>query len=162
MAAKYMVTGVAEVDRALREFAPKLANKMYRSAMRKVGKTVAESAKRNLALNKSIESGQLQKGIKVRAFRQVRKTGEFKTLASGQSVAIKKADVGVQIVTSTGKHDDPGFGGAQVELGRPRTKKFRAKPFLRPALYSSEALVRAMIAKDILAQIAVTKANNIK
>ena len=160
--AKYMVTGVAEVDKALGELPAKIANKLYRQALRKGGKLVAQQAQKNLAANDSIETGALQKGIKVRAFRNVYKTGAFKTLRSGQQVAIKKADVGVQVVTSEGKHKDKGFGGAQVELGRPKTAPYQPKPFLRPALYDKENTIREFIVSDIQQQIAATKANNIK
>lgn len=160
--AKYFVTGVEDVDKALREFLPKAANKMYRSSLRKAGKLVSQQAQGNLEKNKSVDTGKLRKAIKVRAFRNVYKTGQFKTLGSGKSVAIKKADVGVQVLTLGGGHKDKEFAGAQVELGRPRTAPFEPKPFLRPALYDNQTQIREMIVADIREQIAITKANNIK
>lgn len=166
--AKYLVTGVADVDKALQEFLPKVANKMYKQSLRKAGKTVQAAARANLARvkksggDKKRKQGALSAGIKVRAFRSVHRTGLFKTLGSGQQVAIKRADIGIQISTTEGKYKDKDFAGAQIELGRPKTKPYEERPFLRPAIYDNETRIRAFIIDDIRQQINATKANNIK
>lgn len=160
--ARLMVVGAEDVDRALREFGPKLGNRMVKSAMRKAGKQVQAKAKAAVEIQ-SDRTGKLKRGIKVRAFKgKAKATGQLKTLAGGRVIAVKAAQVGIQIMTTEGKHKDPGFGGAQIEFGRKRRAPYPAEPFLRPALYDNEAQIRAYIIDDVRDQIRVTRANNIK
>lgn len=164
--ARQLVTGVADVDRALREMGPKLGNRIYKKSLRKAGKKVAEQAKANLAGN--IDTGELRKGIKVRAFRgKAKATGETKTLSSGRVVNIKASAVGVQVMTTEDPKDKPrdggpAYGGAQLEFGRKHRAPYPADPFLRPALFNNEAAIRSFVIADVRDEIRATRANSIK
>ena len=163
--ARYLVTGIEDIDKALAELPNVLANKITRGAMRRGAKKVVEAAKVNLERNSSVDTGLLKKSIVVRAFRGKSKTGRMKTLSNGKTVNIWQKRVGVQIETTEHKKTDDKKGGYAfaVEAGRPKTHPtYEAKPFLRPAIYDNADYIRNEIARDIREQIAMTKANNIK
>ena len=132
MAGKILITGFKEVDAKLAQFGPKLANKIQRSALRKAGKLVQDQARANLDANDSVESGKLRSGVRVKAGKRSR---------TGASIIVQ---------TSSGRHEDPGFGGAEVEFG---TKHSQQKSFLRPAVYDNEEKLREFFIADVKEQI---------
>lgn len=130
--AKIVVTGIKQLDRSLQSLGTKVANKIARKSMRKIGKLVKAAAERKLAANDSVESGKLRRGLRIKAMKRSR------------------GRLGIQVETTVGKHEDPGFGGAEVEFG---TKRSQTKPFLRPAIYDNEDIIRGAVIADIVETI---------
>jgi HK97 gp10 family phage protein len=122
------VYGVLDIQRKLGGLESRVAKKVVRSSMRKTAKKVQATAKNNLLKQRSIVTGKLRKGLKVKAGKRSRNT------------------ISIRVQTTEGQHGDPGFGGAQVELG---TKHAEAKSFLRPAIYDNERAINADIVADI-------------
>jgi HK97 gp10 family phage protein len=126
---KTIVTGDKELDRKLASIPWGVQSKVARQAMRKAGYLIQAAAKGNLSRNQNVDTGQLQKGIKVRALKRSR------------------SRVGISIAT-TAERAESGkrYGGMPLEAG---TKHMTARPFLRPAGYDNEDKVRAMIVADV-------------
>ena len=126
------VTGDKELDRKLSTLEPKVQKKVARKGMRKAGKVIQAAAKSNLASNQSVETGELSKGIRVRAMKRSR------------------SRIGIEIATTERREgksiEGKRFGGAQLEAG---TKHTQAKPFLRPAGYDNEDEVLSLITDSI-------------
>lgn len=132
MSGKIIITGFKEVDAKLAQLGPKLANKITRSSLRKAGKLVQEQARGNLDANDSVESGKLRSGLRVKAGKRSR------------------SSVSIIVQTTSGRHEDPGFGGAEVEFG---TKHNQEKSFLRPAVYDNEDKIREFFITDVKDQL---------
>jgi HK97 gp10 family phage protein len=130
--AKVVITGDKALDKKLAALGAKLANKIVRSSMRKSAKNVKDWAGQNLANSPSIVSGKLRSGMKVRAGKRSR------------------SRMSVKVETTAGTHDDPGYGGAQLEFG---AKHMPAEPFLRPAVYDHESDIRGEVIADVNATI---------
>jgi HK97 gp10 family phage protein len=131
--AKIVVTGVKQIDRSLNALGPKVANKIATRSLRKIGKLVKSKAQRNLEASPSIDTGALKRGIRVRAKKRTKDTQ------------------GVQIETTAQERFSYGgsayaFGGMPLEFG---TKHMPAEPFLRPAIYDYEDLIRGLVIHDI-------------
>lgn len=130
--AKIILTGDKALDRKLNGLGAKLANKMVRSSMRKSAKKVMGYAQNNLEMSPSVITGVLKAGMKVRAGKRSRNK------------------VSVKVETTAGTHDDPGYGGAQLEFG---AKHMPPEPFLRPAVYDHEQEIRGEVIEDVRATI---------
>lgn len=130
--AKVIVTGDKAVDKALRSLEPKLANKLARKTLRSVGKKVKGYASANLHASPSIQSGVLDRGLKVRSGKRSRNK------------------MSTQVTTTAGTHDDPGYGGAQLEFG---ARHMPPEPFMRPAVYDHETELRGEFITDLRAVI---------
>lgn len=106
--AQLKITGVREIDKALRELEPKIAKKVLRQAMRKSMKVVQKAVKENVP----VDEGQLRDAIKVRAGKRSRK--------------------GFTIEVQIGEGDFVGdtYYGAFQEYG---TSKMEGKGFMRKA-----------------------------
>lgn len=130
--AKMITTGVKELDAKLALLGPKIANKFARSALRKSGKLVLGTAQGNLDRNGSVISGKLRSGMRVRSAKR------------------SNRGAGIEVMTSSGRHEDAGFGGAEVEFG---TKHAAVHSFLRPAIYDNEVQVRQFFIDDVREQI---------
>jgi len=134
MAKKVVVTGHRAIDRKLATLPLKVQKKIARTGLRKAGKLVKGKAQGNLSSNDSVDTGKLKKGIRVRASKRSR------------------TRIGIFISTTERKEEESRwpFGGAQVESGREDVK---AKPFLRPAGYGSEAEIRKLFTDDVKSQL---------
>lgn len=134
MAKKTIVTGYRELDRKLATLPLKVQKAVTRGSLRKAGKMIQDKAKQNLTSNQSVETGELRKGIRVRASKRSR------------------TRVGIYISTTERKEENSKwpFGGAQVEFGR---EDVRPKPFLRPAGYESQQAIRAFFVADVKRQL---------
>ena len=134
-----VVTGHKELDATLATVEPKIQKKVVRKGLREAGKLIQAAAKGNLGRNGNVESGELQKGIRVRAMKRSR------------------SRIGVQVVTTERKVADKSgnrFGGGQLEVG---SKRQRAQPFLRPAGYDNkDSITQKVVAsvKSVLAELA--------
>ncbi len=94
------VTGAKELDRKLRDLAPKLSKKIVRSSLRKAAKPVQARAKTIVP----VRTGFLKKAIKVRAMRRSRvRMGVRATL---EDRTFQDAFYGKWV--ELGKHDSPG------------------------------------------------------
>jgi HK97 gp10 family phage protein len=130
--AKTVVSGVKELDAKFASIEPKIAKKVARKAMRDGAKKIEARAKANLSANGNIDTGELRRGIKVRAMKRSR------------------SRIGVWIATTERKQASKKgfrFGGYQLEYG---TKHAQAEPFMRPAGNDSEPAIRSMVIADIL------------
>jgi HK97 gp10 family phage protein len=137
MAAAIVVTGDKAVDRALRELGAKIGNKLARKALRNSAKRTKDYAAENLQNSPSVITGDLIAGLKVRAGKRSRNK------------------ISVMVTTTAGTHEDPNFGGAQLEWG---TKHVPAEPFLRPSIYDHQEEVRDDVIADVRELINETKA----
>lgn len=118
------VVGAPELKAQLAALEGRIAKKLTRQAMRKAQKIVLADAKRRVP----VDTGALKKSLKVRALRRSR------------------SRFGVEIRTGEGLFVGKTFYDGFIELG---TKRMRAKPFLRPALYDNESRVRAEFARSL-------------
>ena len=127
----FKLTGVKELDNALRQFEPKLVKKIARKVVRKAAKPVQESAQRRVR----VKTGRLKRSIKVRALKRSRKN---------------KHRVGVRVITGEGFFQGSTFYGGFIEYG---TKNMRKKPFMRPAMDENHETVRRVFQSEIAALI---------
>ena len=127
-----IVTGHKELDLKLSIVEPAVQKKVARKGLREAGKIIQNAAKQKLSQNNNVNTGELRKGIRVRAMKRSR------------------SKIGIQVATterSEGKAiDGKRFGGAQIETG---TKHIRAQPFLRPAGYDNEPGIERQIIDSI-------------
>lgn len=126
-----LVSGDKELDRKLQVLEPRVQKKVARKGLRSAGKLIQQHAKANLSRNSNVNTGELQKGIKVRAAKRSR------------------SSIGIVIATTERRKASPKgnrFGGAQLETG---TKFVTAKPFLRPAAYDREDQIKKLITDSI-------------
>ncbi len=130
--ASVIITGDKALDKKLNALGAKLANKFARGALRRAAKATKERASQNLTNSPSIVSGKLRSGMKVRAGKRSRKA------------------MSIKIETTAGTHDDPDYGGAQLEFG---AKHMPPEPFMRPAVYDHEQAIRDEFIKDLTATI---------
>jgi HK97 gp10 family phage protein len=127
---KVVVTGVADLDRALRALPAKIGNKVVRQALRKGAKTFAAAARAKAPK----ETGKLESAIKVRAGRRSR---------TGIAVAVV---VGAESFDGPGEYLYP----VASEFG---TSKMKAQPYLRPAFDALKSAVEAQVIADIRAGV---------
>lgn len=127
-----IVTGDKALDRKLASLEPRVQKKVGRKGLRAAGKLIQKHAKSNLSRNQNVDTGELRRGIRVRAAKRSRKR------------------IGVEIMTTERREgrtvEGKRFGGAQLETG---TKHVQAKPFLRPAAYEREPEIKRLIADSI-------------
>ena len=136
----FAITGIAEVDRALRLFEPKLRKKIERSAIRKAAKPVLASAKAKAPAG---PTGDLIKSLKIRALPRSRSRAT-------------RGTVGVRIVTSDVFFQGKQFYAGFVEFGAPGHKHYgrgaaplQPKPFLRPAADENEDVVKGIFRAEV-------------
>lgn len=128
--ALFTISGLTEVERALRLLAPKVARKVIRQALRKALKPVLAEVRRLAPVG---ETGQLKVKIKLRAGKGRRR---------GQIV--------LEIRVGEGDFVGKTFYAAFVEFG---TSKMDAKPYMRPAFDAKKAEARAIATREIRAGI---------
>jgi len=126
------ITGIGfpELERKLKELAPKVQKKVVRSAMRRVAKDIVLPAARSGA---PVRSGVLKASLAVKAMK-----------------ARKRAVFGVQVQTREGWFKGEAYYGAFVELG---TRTMKAKPYLRPALNENRGRITSELGSEIGAGI---------
>lgn len=122
---KYVVTGIKEIDRALKELAPKLGRKIVKSAMKKAMAPVEAAAEANAP----VDTGLLQSSIKMRASKKSRNS-------FGIDVRIGEKDW-------AGKS----WYGAAQEYG---TSKMPGKGFLRKAYDEKKDESKAIAIRELL------------
>lgn len=124
--------GVKELDRQFQELPLQLQRKFLRSSLRSSAKDVARTAKGKVP----VLSGNLRRGIKVRAGKRSR----------------NNVSITIGVDSSSLKSGIPGkdYYAAFVELG---TRHMEAERFLRDALTEEEKEVLQDIYKDIESQI---------
>lgn len=123
------VTGVAELDKAMASFGPKLTTKILKKAVRKAAKPVLESARAHVP----IQYGTLHDSIKTRALRKSRRN---------------PGRVGARVATTA---NDSGFGGeayygAFLEFG---TRHIQALGYMRLAFDENRESVRQIFSTEI-------------
>ena len=124
--AKKVVTGVAEIDRALRDLEPKLGKKVIRQEMRKSLKATQTAAKQ-LA---PVASGAVRNAIKIRA---------------GKT---KRGRISIIVILGEGDFVGKTFYGAFVDLG---TKRIIARMFMTRAFESTKDSAKNQAVAGILA-----------
>ena len=128
------LTGDKEVDRMLRTLEVKLQRKAFRVGTRAGAKIVLERAKRKVP----VDTGTLEDTMTVRAAKGTGKRKFRRGLEFGHTVTHR--DTGAE---------DP-FYAHFVEFG---TDKWKGKRYIRPALYDSEAEVKAEVIRAIKAAL---------
>lgn len=143
--AKVIVTGHRALDIKLATLPLKLQRKLARSALRKAGKLIQGKAKANLQTLVGKTSKKLATG-KESKVEKVAGTGELKRGIRVRASKRSRKRVGIFISTTERAGTRWPYGGAQFEFGK---EKQKARPFLRPAGYESEAQVRQFVITDI-------------
>lgn len=119
-----IVTGIPEIDRALKQLPAVVGKKVIRQALRKGAKVIQAEAKR-LA---PVKTGRLKKEIKVRSGNRSRKRVNVNVLVDGE------------------KFEGGDFYPAYVEYGTPTAE---AHPYMRPAYEKEGANAARIIEKEI-------------
>jgi len=145
---RIILTGDKELQRLLESLPTKVANKLARTALRKAGKMVLESARAKVPE----DSGALKKGLKVKALKRSRNRmgvvvehPDRLTLAKLQPTAEKAREV----------YSGSGYYPAAVEYGAPHAP---AQPHLRPALEDKKSEVIAEFRTELKAAVEAEKA----
>ena len=136
--AAIVITGDKQLARTFAALGPQMANKFARQALRRAAKIAKERAQENLRSSPSIVSGDLLKGLKVRAMKRSR------------------VRIGVTVMTTSAEKNKSGFGGFQLEFG---TKHVKAEPFLRPSVYDHQSEIRSGFVDDVNEVIAEAAKN---
>lgn len=121
-----LVTGVAEIDRALRSLEPKLGKGVIRKEMRKALKDTQAAAKQ-LA---PVASGAVRDAIKIRA---------------GKA---KRGRISIIVILGAGDFVGKTFYGSFVDLG---TKRILARMFMTRAFESTKESAKSQVIAGILA-----------
>lgn len=127
-----IVTGVAELDRAMRALPEKLRNKAIRPAMREVTKRIVLPTAVDFAPE---DTGRLKKSLRVRAAKNSR---------GGR---LPRHVVGFAVVWT----DKDAYYGKFQELGTKTIKK--PEGFLRPGLYRNKHLLQPALSRLIQPRI---------
>lgn len=123
--AAFRITGIAEIDRALRELEPKIAKKVLRQACRKALKPVKDAAQANAP----VKSGQVKKAIKVKAGKR------------------RRDQIRLDVTIGAGDFVGKQFYGSFLEFG---TESIEAREFLRRAYESQQEQARRIAQAEIL------------
>lgn len=135
--AKFIITGVEAIDRALKGLEPRLARKLLKSGMRTALKPLLARIKAAAPVGrpyrrkgKEHKPGTLKKALKIRAAKRTR-----------------KGTIGINIVMGEGDFKGESFYGSFQEYG---TKKMPGKHFMKNAFESDKERVRTDAIDEIL------------
>lgn len=131
--AKFVITGVKEIDKALKAFAPKVAKKILRTSLRKALKPM-HAAVRTATPRRS---GALAKAVKIKAGPR------------------KKNRIELDVRIGEGSFKGRTFYGAMVELG---TKKQEAQHFMKKTFETHKTSTRELAIVEIKKAIKETTA----
>lgn len=133
------VSGLKELDAALKELPNNVAKKHLRTALRAGAKIVQAEAKR-LA---PVETGALKKSIKVRARKRSRRGGVGIIVTTGNKDSLFKGDQFYGGAIEWGWKKVPSFKGKDGKWKSLKTKNPRAKPELRKLIPGKHFLENA-------------------
>lgn len=129
MASNFTITGVKEIELALKTLGPKVGRKVIRQAIRKGVKPIQAAAKADAPKGKT---GLLKSAIKVRAMRR------------------KRGRIGVVAQIGVGDFQGKSYYGAFKNFG---TKRMPGVHFMEKAYASEKNQARDTTAREILAGI---------
>jgi len=141
---KLEVKGAAEVEKMLRELAPKEAKKAMRKALRDSAKYVKAKAQRNAP----VDTGLLRRKLKIRAAKR----------SGGKRFKRGRFGVGVYSgLPGKGQNTGEAFYGYFHEVGTKQRKtkaghnrgKLEPNPWLAPALYRNKNKVRQFFVRSL-------------
>ena len=146
------ITGDKELNKQLRDFGPKVTNRLARKALRKV----AAPVKKAVQLNVPKDEGDLRKAIGIKARKRTEKAALMGTIGI-QVLTLKKKLKDIED-SRNAKGNRSIFNPHWIEFGAPGHTHYGKgnaplppRPFMRPALDQSSHVVRRLWIQEIKA-----------